>query len=122
MELGTLKSILVADDDPTIRALISECLTSIGYSVSCADCGAECLQKLKVSTPDIIILDMLMPDITGIEVVSQIRLSTQQAKLPVILLSADSQTAEKAIAADKSTTFMQKPFALKDLLAAIESF
>ena len=117
-----MKNILVADDDPTIRALINDCLTSMGYNVQATDCGVSCLEQLKISTPDILILDMIMPDMSGIEVMSKIRLSATQAKLPIILLSADSQTAAKNVPSDSANIFMQKPFALKELLTAIESF
>ena len=116
------KQILVVDDDPVIRTLLVECMSCFGHSVSAVESGAKCLESLKESLPDVLFLDLQMPDMTGLEVLEQIRANEQTAKIPVIMLSANSDSA--AINKDhqaQASAYVQKPFDMKKMLALLET-
>lgn len=81
-----MKKILVVDDEKNIRALFEDELDEAGYEVDVADSGKEALEKVEANTPDLVILDVRMPDMTGIEVLGQIR--ENHKELPVIMCTA----------------------------------
>jgi CheY-like chemotaxis protein len=116
------KTILVVDDDPVIRTLLVECMSCFGHKVSAVESGAMCLDSLKGELPDILFLDLQMPDMTGLEVLKHIRANDKTARMPVIMLSANSDSA--AVNSDdqaKATCYVQKPFNMKDILALLET-
>lgn len=112
-------TILVVDDDPVIRMLVSEYLGLYGHTVEVLDHGSECIQKLKASRPDILVLDMLMPDITGQEILATLRADPETAGIPVIMLSADMHMANHSGVSARADCYLQKPFNVKEVLAAI---
>lgn len=114
------RNILIVDDDPVIRTLVTEYLAHYGHSVEVVDSGQHCLDKLQETSPDILILDMMMPDMSGTEVLERLRADPRTAKLPVIMLSADKKVAAAATADAHADCYIQKPFDIKDFLNAIE--
>lgn len=114
-----MKRIFVVEDDETIREGISNFLTEHNYRVETAQDGAEALAKLKKNPPDLVILDLGLPKITG-ETVCQ-ELKKQYPNLPVIMLTAKNHTKEVvygfSLGADD---YITKPFELEELLARIK--
>src|ERR1700686_1267652 len=100
--------VLVADDEPRITKLVAMTLSDEGFRVVTAGGGEEALRKAEEMRPDIVLLDVVMPDLDGIEVMRQLR---EWRPLPVILLTAKGSTADKAkgldLGADDSAP---KPF------------
>ncbi len=80
------KRILVVDDEKNIRTLFRDELEEAGYEVATADSGTDALQKLDIFLPDLVVLDIRMPDMTGIEVLEQLR--KKYPDLPVIMCTA----------------------------------
>ncbi len=114
------KKVLIVDDDPVVRILVGECLTAKGYEVSCADGASECFQSLATSQPDVIVLDFYMPDMSGMEVLMKMRENPSLAKLPILMLSADSGSEQ--ILKDnniKPDAFLQKPVGLDQIVKAV---
>ena len=114
--------VMVADDDPVVRVLVNEFLSARGYQVESVENATECLQKLESQeVPDVLVLDLLMPDMTGIEVLRQLRSNPKTSNVPVIMLSADYDTAAivgaNQVSADE---YVQKPFGAKEILKAIQ--
>lgn len=111
---------MLADDDPVIRMLVKDYLEAHGLTVSEAACGRDCLKLTEESVPDLLVLDFIMPDMNGIEVLKALSTETGRAPMPVIMLSADSDTATMAarenVHADR---YLQKPFELAVLLETI---
>src|SRR2546425_1120221 len=105
------KRILVVDDDPVIRTLITEYLSSLGYEIDAVESGKLSLSKLQGPLPDLVLLDFQMPDMTGHQVLQSIRDNPRTATLPVIMLSANSDT-ESAVSQTniKADRYLQKPF------------
>jgi len=100
--------VLVADDEPRITKLVSIALSEEGLRVITAANGTEAIQKADEYRPDIVLLDIVMPDLDGIEVMRQIR---ERRPVPVILLTAKGSTADKAKGLDLGADdYIAKPF------------
>ncbi|MEO6325265.1 MAG: HD domain-containing phosphohydrolase [Thermoanaerobaculia bacterium] len=114
--------ILVVDDDVQIRRLLSSLLTSHGYQVGEAGSAEEASTELYGFGPDLILLDVRLPDKSGIELLEEIRNDTALRLLPVVMMTGAVERAERirAIAAG-ATDFISKPFANEELLARIRS-
>ena len=114
--------ILVVDDDPVIRMLVSDYLSAFGHAVDTADCGSLCLEKLEGELPDCLILDLQMPGMNGFEVLKSIRENPRTKGLRVLLLSANSETSKLAEDSPfQPNQYLNKPFEIKELLKAISA-
>jgi len=90
-EKSNAKTIIVVDDNPDIVNIVKTILEGKGYNVMCAYSGAELFTKLKEKKPDLIILDIMMPEMDGLEVLTRLKGVPDTASLPVILLTAKVQ-------------------------------
>ena len=90
------KTILIADDDPTIRELYSSELEKGGYIIEQASDGVEALEILKQNKPDLILLDIMMPRKSGLDVLSEIKQDPSLMNIPIFILSALGDTDDKA--------------------------
>lgn len=116
-------SILVVDDEPLNLIIVDEILTDAGkYEVSSVESGEACLDALKEQTPDLILLDVNMPGISGIEVCSSLRKQEQYKDLPIIFLSAlaSEEEQEEGLSAG-GTAYVTKPFVEDELLNILAS-
>ena len=115
------RRILVVDDEPHIRRVLSAILGSGGYEVTMASDGAEGLDVFGSGDVDLVILDLMMPGASGLEILSKIRTDTRRADTPVIILTAKGQDTDRdAALAGGADDFLTKPFSPKKLLARIE--
>src|SRR5579872_3515348 len=111
--------ILVVDDDPQIRRAMKATLTSRGYEVSDSRTGEEALEKLRSETFDLVLLDVNMPGIGGIETCGLIRSSSDIA---IIMLTVSSSEKDKVDALDAGADdYVTKPFSMPELLARIRA-
>ncbi len=109
--------VLVVDDEQAIRRLLQITLGSEGYAVSVASNGREALSQVAAQRPDLIILDLGLPDIDGVEVTRVLR---TQSQIPIIILSVRDQEAEKVTALDAGADdYLTKPFGTAEFLARI---
>ncbi len=112
-----MKNILVVDDDLVLQSLLKSCLEAEGYVVSLASDGNEALTKLKLSSVDIIILDINMPTLDGIEM-----LKIRQDKTPVIVISSlDTEQDRVNVFELGADDFLSKPFSQRELLVRINA-
>ncbi len=120
--MGRMKSqplVLVADDEPRITKLVAVTLGDEGFRVVTADGGEEALRKAEEIRPDIVLLDIVMPDLDGIEVMRQLR---EFRSVPVILLTAKGSTADKAKGLDLGADdYIAKPFHPDELAARVRA-
>lgn len=118
----TPKTILVVDDEPDIVELISYNLQQQGHTVLTASDGAQALELAKARLPDLVVLDVMMPKITGIEVAKRLRAQSETAAMPIIMLTAKSAEADEleglGVGADD---YITKPFSMQVLLARINA-
>jgi len=114
------RRVLVVDDESVVRTLLRRSLERRGYTVIEADGGRAGLRALRESLPDLVVLDMSMPDIDGAEVIRQVR--ADGLGLPILLTSGNvDPTAERRLAPDSFQGFLRKPFSMAELLRAIEN-
>jgi len=117
--LSTQPLVLVADDEPRITKLVSLALSNEGFRVVTASSGEEALRRAEEVRPDIVLLDIVMPDIDGIEVMRQLR---ERRSVPVILLTAKGSTSDKAKGLDLGADdYVAKPFDLDELAARVRA-
>lgn len=111
-----VKKVLVVEDDRAIREMVIAALAEDGYAVAAARNGAEALDRCRVFSPDVIVLDLMMPEVDGIEFLK--RRPTVGCAAPVIVMSAalHRQTLPAEVAID---AFIEKPFALDTFLDTV---
>jgi len=113
------KKILLIDDEINLQQLVKVVLTSKGYSVTTANNGQDGLEKLEAANPDLIILDMNMPVMGGVEFYQRICDAWSQPKYPILILTARANMEEFFKGMDVDG-FMAKPFEIDDLLAEVQ--
>jgi DNA-binding response OmpR family regulator len=114
--------VLVADDEEDIRALVAFRLQRAGYEVITAADGAEALTLATTRLPDLIVLDMMMPKATGLEVTRSLRAQDSTKEIPVILLTARAQEADVASGFEAGADdYVKKPFSPMDLQQRVQS-
>src|SRR6202040_3795422 len=112
-------TILVVDDDSQIRRVMRNALSSHGYTIIEARNGEEALKKVRAERLDLIILDLNMPDMDGIEVCREIRVVSN---LPIIMLTVRSAEKDKVRALDAGADdYVVKPFGIQELLARVRA-
>ena len=117
--MSTQPLVLVADDEPRITKLVSIALSEEGFRVVTANGGEDALAKAEEVRPDIVLLDIVMPDLDGIEVMRQLR---ERRPVPVILLTAKGSTADKAKGLDLGADdYIAKPFHPDELAARVRA-
>src|SRR5207302_9343910 len=110
-------TVLVVDDEPPIRRFLRTSLTAAGYRVASADDAAGALAGLASEKPDVIILDLGLPDRRGLEVIAEIR---RRSPVPIIVLSARDDERSKVAALDLGADdYVSKPFGMPELTARL---
>ncbi len=110
-----MSNILIIDDDPHINSIVSKALKAEGYTVSQAFSGTEALMVLKNERPDLILLDLMLPGLSGEELLPQIK------NVPVIVVSAKADVTNKVdLLLGGAADYVTKPFDMNELLARIK--
>jgi diguanylate cyclase (GGDEF)-like protein len=118
----TKPRILIAEDDPAIRELLVFQLTQSGYEVIPAADGQEAVEEALRSHPDLAVLDVMMPFLTGFEVCEKLRNSYGTRHIPIIFLTAKAELDDKmAGLSEGANDYITKPFATRELLARIHN-
>lgn len=113
--------IVVADDDPDILGLVELRLRLVGCVVVTAVDGIAALEAITSFTPDLAVLDILMPGLDGLEVLDRVRGNPETQGVPIILLSAGAQEADVARGlAHGANAYVKKPFEARELTAAVD--
>ncbi|MCF8612202.1 response regulator transcription factor [Gordonia sp. HY285] len=112
--------ILVVDDDRAVRESLRRSLTFNGYTVDTAGDGLEALEKVIAARPDLLVLDVMMPRLDGLEVCRRLRSAGDD--LPILVLTARDSVSERVSGLDAGADdYLPKPFALEELLARLRS-
>jgi two-component system KDP operon response regulator KdpE len=112
-------TVLVVDDEPPIRRFLRTSLTAVGHRVATADDGAGALAGLASEKPDVVILDLGLPDKSGLDVIAEIR---KRSAVPIIVLSARSDERSKVAALDLGADdYISKPFGMAELMARLRA-
>ena len=116
------KKILVVEDDPDLVELLSFNLRGCGFAVSTAGDGLDALKKARAITPDLILLDLMLPELDGFGVCEILRREPETAKIPIIMVTAmSSQFARLAGLEAGANDYITKPFSPKQLIARVQA-
>ncbi len=113
------QSVLVVEDESSIASFVALYLKNAGYAVRTAATGGEALSAVAAEHPDLIVLDLMLPDIDGIEVCKRIR---QRSDLPILMLTARDEDVDKIIGLEVGADdYLTKPFNPRELVARVKS-
>src|SRR4030043_454849 len=114
--------ILIVDDEPNVLRMVSYTLHAEGYEIVTAQNGAEAITKAKTEAPDLILLDVMLPDMSGVEVCAQIRNMQETIDIPVIMLSALAQVPDKIKGLEAGADeYITKPITPGELVARVKA-
>ena len=109
--------ILVVDDEPNIAELLSAALTLEGYEVGLAATGAEAIDQVRSFRPNLVMLDVMLPDFDGTEVCRRLR--NQGEHVPIVFLTARDATQDKVEGLSMGDDYVTKPFSIEELMARV---
>ena len=113
--------IMVVDDEESVRMVVSFTLEKAGYRVIDADCGDEALNAVEYNPPDLILLDLMMPNIDGWEVLQLLKSNPKTESIPVCLLTAKGDIRNKMYALQQGAAdYITKPFKREELLEKVK--
>ncbi|HUI68765.1 MAG TPA: response regulator [Nitrospirota bacterium] len=116
------KKILIVDDEPDLVELVSYNLKKEGFKVSTAPDGEDALEKVRKSVYDLIILDLMLPGIQGVELCRMLRSNPKTEAMPIIMLTARGEVSDKIRGLETGADdYMTKPFSPKELLARVKA-
>jgi DNA-binding NarL/FixJ family response regulator len=120
--VGDHKRLLLIDDDPNLILLVKDYLEFRGYEVVTAENGQDALEVLDQETPDMIICDVMMPQMDGYSLVEHVRKNPRTSWIPVLFLSAKGQSQDRVKGLNTGAdVYMVKPFEPEELVAQVES-
>ena len=113
------RTILVVDDDPDIRSLIGRVLESEGYQVIGVEGGAEALSQVRNRLPDLILLDVMMPQVNGWDVLGELR-GAAGPQTPVVVMTAGFEAQDRALSSG-AQGYLGNPFDVDDMLSTVDA-
>ena len=117
------KAILVADDDPDILSIVSMSLETQGYTVYKATNGREAVDLAKEHHPDLVLMDMMMPILSGYEAVGELKADATTRDITIVGLSAKAMATDMERATDVGIDgYITKPFRIAQILTVVESY
>ena len=118
-----MPKVFVVDDDPVICRLAQHILERAGYSVTVLYDGQEALEALRISVPDVLITDLMMPNVTGVELLQFIRADARLSSLPVVVFTARSESNDRSRAEEAGAShYLTKPFSSAQLLEVVAKY
>jgi len=112
--------ILVIDDEPDLRALVRVNLEQAGHRVETVENGRDALAALKESLPDLVVLDLMLPDISGTDLCRRLRYDPETAELPIIMLTAKGEEVDRVVGFELGADdYVTKPFSPRELTLRI---
>jgi DNA-binding response OmpR family regulator len=122
-EDGARRTVLVVDDEVEVRRMLTRLFSDRGFRVIAADRGLTALRLVKERSPDVIVLDAMLPEVHGFDIAKRIRGSRKYGHIPIVMISAyyrGWRYEEDVRAAYGVTAFIEKPFKMADILAAVD--
>jgi phosphate regulon transcriptional regulator PhoB len=114
--------VLVVEDEPDIRSLIVHHLEREGFRCRTATSGGEALARVRATPPDLIVLDLMLPGMDGLEVCRRVRADPATATLPIIMLTAKADEVDRVVGLEiGADDYLAKPFSTKELVARVRA-
>jgi len=117
--VDNLPKVLVVDDDPAILEICSDLLQTEGYTVSVATNGQQALEQIRTDPPQVILMDIMMPVLDGVEACRQVKANPATAEIPVVLMSARTNLTRQSQELASADALVAKPFDIDHLLNTI---
>ena len=114
------KKIMVVDDEQDVRLSVQQILEMSGYTVTQAENGRDCLVKLEKETPDLVVLDIMMPGMSGWDVAAKIKENPSWTNIPIVFLTAKGDEMSVGMGGLASVDYIVKPFDIMDLKQRID--
>jgi phosphate regulon transcriptional regulator PhoB len=116
------REVLVVEDEPDIRRLVVLHLERDGFRCRTATTGPEALREVQKAAPDLVVLDLMLPDLDGLEVCRQLRGDRRTAAVPIIMLTAKSDEVDRIVGLEVGADdYVAKPFSPKELVARVRA-
>jgi DNA-binding response OmpR family regulator len=115
------KKILVVDDDPSITKMIDKLLSNQGYTIQIAHDGLDGMVQVRKFIPDLILLDIMMPEINGYDVCSNLKFDDRFKHIPIIILTSREQELDPRIGKLMGISYIHKPIDTKSLLEKVQN-
>ncbi len=117
-----MERVLIVDDDPDIQRLVSYNLTQAGFEVVTAETGRKALESVQKHPPDLIILDLMLPDVDGMEVCRTLRQHENSRRIPIVMLTARGEEIDRVIGFELGADdYVRKPFSPRELVLRVKS-
>lgn len=117
-----MERVLIVDDDPDIQKLVSYNLDQAGFRVSIAATGLAALDFVQEKPPDLIILDIMLPDLDGLEVCRKLRQHDRSRRIPIIMLTARTEEIDRVVGFELGADdYVMKPFSPRELVLRVKS-
>jgi two-component system phosphate regulon response regulator PhoB len=117
-----MERVLIVDDDPDIQRLVSYNLSQAGFQVMAASSGRTALDTVQKHPPDLIILDLMLPDVDGMEVCRILRQRDDSRRTPIVMLTARSEEVDRVVGFELGADdYVMKPFSPRELVLRIKS-
>ena len=114
--------VLIVEDEPDIRNLVVHHLTRDGFRCRTAGSGAEALARIRAAAPDLVVLDLMLPEMTGLEVCRRLRADPATAGVPIIMLTAKTDEVDRIVGLEMGADdYVAKPFSPKELVARVRA-
>jgi two-component system phosphate regulon response regulator PhoB len=114
--------VLVVEDEPDIRNLIVHHLTRDGFRCRTAASGPEALARIRTAAPDLVVLDLMLPELNGLEVCRRLRADPATATVPIIMLTAKTDEVDRVVGLEMGADdYVAKPFSPKELVARVRA-
>jgi two-component system, OmpR family, phosphate regulon response regulator PhoB len=117
-----MERVLIVDDDPDILRLVSYNLTHAGYEVQTASTGRKALELVQKQPPDLIVLDLMLPELDGTEVCRTLRQQIPSRRIPILMLTAKAEEIDRVVGFELGADdYVSKPFSPRELVLRIKS-
>src|SRR5471030_544386 len=114
--------VLVVEDDPDIAELVARYLDKAGFAIERAASGRDALQAIKARPPDLLVLDLMLPHVDGLEVCRLVRANDKTAAIPIIMLTARAEESERIVGLELGADdYLAKPFSPNELVARVRA-
>jgi two-component system, OmpR family, alkaline phosphatase synthesis response regulator PhoP len=122
MKAGMAKQVLVVEDDPDIAHLVTRYLAKAGFVTEHVASGREAMQALTTRKPDLMVLDLMLPHVDGLEICRRVRADSSTAGLPIIMLTARAEESERIVGLELGADdYLPKPFSPGELVARVRA-
>jgi two-component system, OmpR family, phosphate regulon response regulator PhoB len=116
------REVLVVEDEPDIRRLVVLHLEREGFRCRTATTGSDALREVKAAAPDLVVLDLMLPEVDGLEVCRRLRRDASTAAIPIIMLTAKSDEVDRVVGLEiGADDYVGKPFSPKELVARVRA-